>query len=168
MRPLSNPKNPIFNVLNTILPDSLDANMRPKDIDKTLLYFNSESACGQGVEVLKKILPPHIRELVFAYSLTISTCGKAAIWDGFKLGQFRIICATDAAGMGCNVPDIKHTVVFGVPKFPKSLLVVVQHWGRTTRDCSMSGTCQMLLPEWVFCPKESNLSKKEPKRNVKQ
>ena len=32
----------------------------------------------------------------------------------------------------------------------------------------MSGTCQMLPPEWVFHPKETNPSKKEPKRNVKQ
>ena len=167
-RPLTDAKNPIFDVLNTILPAVLDANTRAEDVDKTLLYFDSKSAYGQGVEVLKKVLPPHLRGLVFAYSLTISVRGKAVIWDGFKSGQFQIICATDAAGMGCNVPDIKHTVVFGVPKIPKSLSVVVQRWGRTARDRSMSGTCQMLLPEWVFHPKETNPSKKEPKRNVKQ
>jgi hypothetical protein len=57
---LSNLKNPIFDVLHTILPAILDANTQPEDIDKTLLYFNSERACGQGVEVLKKILPLHL------------------------------------------------------------------------------------------------------------
>ena len=106
---------------------------------------------------------------MFSYSSTISVRGKTAIWDNFKSGQFRVICAMDAAGMGCNVPDIHHTVVFGVPKFPKSISAVVQCWGWTVRNCNIPGTCQFLVPSWAFRPSTANVVQKaEPKRSVKQ
>lgn len=169
IRELKYEKNPIFDVINTILPAVLDSNTKPEDIDKSLLYFDSESACGEAVKVIKKVLPPHLRGLVFSYSSTISVRGKTAIWDNFKAGHFRIICATDAAGMGCNVPDIRHTVVFGVPKFPKSISGVVQRWGRTARNHNVSGTCQFLVPKWAFRPSAENVPQKpEAKRSVKQ
>jgi superfamily II DNA helicase RecQ len=140
-RELKYEKNPIFDVLNTVLPVVLDSNTKPKDVNKSLLYFDSESACGEAIKVIKKDLPPHLRGLVFSYSFTISARGKTAIWDNFKAGRFQIICATDATGMGCNVPDIRHTVVFGVPKFPKSMSGVVQCWEWTAHNCNISGTC---------------------------
>jgi superfamily II DNA helicase RecQ len=172
MRPLHYTAHPIFDIINTILPLILDANTKPGDIDKSLLYFDSERACGEAVGIITKILPPHLRGIVKAYSSTISVRGKTAIWDNFKSGQLRIICATDAAGMGCNVPDIRHTVVFGIPQCPKSISTVIQRWGRAARDRSIHGTCQLLLPEWAFhpAPVQSLMAaqKDEPKRNKKQ
>ena len=150
MRELKNKKNPIFDVLNTLLPANLDGNTKPEEIDKALLYFDSESRRAEAVKVLKKVLPPHLRGLVHSYSSTILVQGKTAIWDKFKSGQLRTICATDATGMGCNVPDIKNTVIFALPQCPKSISVVIQHWGRTACDRRISGTCQLLLPDWVF------------------
>jgi superfamily II DNA helicase RecQ len=171
MHELKDKKNPIFEVLNTLLPAVIDGDTQPEDIEKALLYFDSESACSEAVKVLKKVLPPHLRGLVHSYSSTISARGKTAIWSKFKSGQLRIICATDAAGMGCNVPDIKNTIVFALPQCPKSISVVIQCWGRTARDRSISGTCQLLLPDWVFRPTlrvVTAVQKKESKRNVKQ
>jgi superfamily II DNA helicase RecQ len=170
-RELKNKKNPIFDVLNTILPANLDGNTKPDEIDKALLYFDSDSGCAEGVKVLKKVLPPHLRGFVHSYSSTISVRGKTAIWDSFKSGLLRIICATDAAGMGCNVPDIKNTIIFALPRCPKSISVVIQRWGRTARDRRISGTCQLLLPDWAFRPSLREVpdsQKKEPKRSVKQ
>jgi superfamily II DNA helicase RecQ len=45
-RPLKYKDNPIFDVLNTILPAVLDNNTKLEAIDKSLLYFDSERACG--------------------------------------------------------------------------------------------------------------------------
>lgn len=165
--PIHHQKNPIFDVLNTILPAVLDATTKPEDIDKVLLYFDSENSCGRASDTIKKILPPHLRGLVFQYSSTISARGKAAIWEGFKSGHYRIICCTDTAGMGCNIPDIKHTVIFGVPQMPKSLSVVVQRCGRTARNRGLSGMCQILLLEWAFRP-DPKSTKAEMKRHTKQ
>jgi len=71
-RALKYPKNPIFDVLNTILPAVLNADTPAEAIDKSLLYFDSKRACGKAIEVIRKILPPHLRGLVQAYSSTIS------------------------------------------------------------------------------------------------
>ena len=57
-------KNPILDVINTILLAVLDVNMKSEDINKSLLYFNSESACGEAIKVIKKILPPRLQGLV--------------------------------------------------------------------------------------------------------
>jgi len=64
-------KNPIFEVLNTLIPTVIDGDTQQEDIEKALLYFDSESACFEAVKVLKKMLPSHLRGLVHSYSSTI-------------------------------------------------------------------------------------------------
>ena len=171
MHELKNRMNPTLNVLNTLLPAMLNGNTKPEEVDKTLLYFDSESGCAKAVKVLKKVLPPHLRGVVHSYSLTILVCGKTAIWDKFKSGKLQIICVTDVAGMGCNILDIKNTIVFALPQCPKSISVVIQCWQRTTCNHGISGTCQLLLPGWAFqllLQEVPGSQKKEPKRSVKQ
>jgi superfamily II DNA helicase RecQ len=99
-----------------------------------LFYFDSETACGKGVDTLRSALPAHLRDCVYAFSSGISGDSKKDCWEGFTSGRYRIICCTDAAGMGCNVSDVKITVIF---ECPASLAVVSQRWGRTGRDWDM-------------------------------
>ena len=149
-RPISDPKQPLLEILN-LLPSILDASTALKDIPKCLLYFDSEAACREAVQFLRKVLPPHLRSCVHAFSSDISEKGKHAAWAKFQCGEYQIICATDAAGMGCNVPDIKYIVSFGVPK-SKSLSTVAQRWGRGGRDRKTQAVCLLLLPKWAFRP----------------
>lgn len=172
-RKITYPDNPIFDVLNTLFPARMDATTRPEEIDKSLLYFDSEGLCSKSVAMINRLLPAHLRGIVHSYSSTLSKRAKDAIWDGFRSGRYRIICATDAAGMGCNVPDIQNTVVFGLPHCPKSISTVIQRWGRTGRDRTITGTCQLLVPEWAFRPEvvtgSGLLAKKpEPKKYTRQ
>jgi len=88
---------------------------------------------------------------VHAFSSDISEKGKKAAWAKFQSGEYRTLCATDAAGMGCNVPDIKFVVSFGVPK-SKSLSTVAQRWGWGGRDRKTQATCLLLVPKWTFRP----------------
>jgi superfamily II DNA helicase RecQ len=80
-RALKYKDNFIFDILNTILPAVLDDRTKPKDIDKSLLYFDSKRAFREVVQVINKILPPHLCGITQAYSSTISVHRKTAIWD---------------------------------------------------------------------------------------
>lgn len=149
-RPISDPKQPLLDILN-LLPAILDGNTKLNDINKSLFYYDSEAGCREAVQFLRKVLPPHLRSCVHAFSSDISEKGKKAAWAKFQYGEYRILCATDAAGMGCNVPDIEYVVSFGVPK-SKSLGTVAQRWGRGGRDRKTQAVCFLLLPKWAFRP----------------
>ncbi|KAJ7232885.1 hypothetical protein C8J57DRAFT_1382996, partial [Mycena rebaudengoi] len=71
-------------------------------------------------------------------------------WKGFMNGTYRIICCTEAAGMGCNVPDVKITVIIGSPKCPRSLSIVAQRWGRTARGQRRPGPAYSSSPNGPF------------------
>jgi len=114
-RPLTDPKSPLLDILN-LLPKVIDNKTILYDIPKTILYFDSEDMCRTIVRLLRQVLPSHLRECVQAFSSDLEEDIKGAIWDSFQKGQTRILCATDAAGMGCNVPDIKYVVSFGLPQ----------------------------------------------------
>jgi superfamily II DNA helicase RecQ len=147
-RVLENVKNPVLDILN-ILPEVLDTNTQCEAINKSLFYFDSEEACCLAVQTLRKVLPEHLRDCVQPFSSDGSEAAKTSCWEGFMSGRIHILCATDAAGMGCNVPDVHYSVIFGCPK---SLSVIAQRWGRAARDRALEGTCLLLVPDWAFRP----------------
>ncbi|KAJ7112390.1 P-loop containing nucleoside triphosphate hydrolase protein, partial [Mycena crocata] len=145
-RTLTNTKNPILDVLN-LLPADLDDKSDPSSILKILSYHGSVAETGKGKTAWKRALPAHLRGCVVAYSSEISEAAKKDIWEGFLSGRYRILCATDAAGMGCNVPDIEYSIVF---ECPRSLAVLVQRWGRAGRSRDGIGTCIFFVQPWAF------------------
>lgn len=175
-RTLQNTENPVLDVLN-ILPSVLDANTPLDAIDKCLFYFASEEGCRLNLRTLRKIVPAHLRECIQPYSSNGSEAAKAKCWADFASGKIRILCATDAAGMGCDVSDVRWVVIFGLTK---SLSVVAQRWGRAARDRTLTGTCLFLVPAWAFRPpnpepplalqrlKGQSKVKGESKRHVQQ
>jgi superfamily II DNA helicase RecQ len=129
-RTLKNISNPILDVLN-FLPVNLNETSDRSLIPKILTYHDSVAGTKAAKETWRRALPPHLRDCVYAYSADISEAAKQECWDGFRSGRYRILCATDAAGMGCNVPDVEYSIVF---ECPKSLAVLVQRWGRAGRN----------------------------------
>jgi superfamily II DNA helicase RecQ len=121
-RVLENIKNPVLDILN-ILPEVLDTNTQREAIDKSLFYSDSEEAYCLAVQTLRKVLPEHLRDCVQPFSSDGSKAAKTSCWEGFMSGRIHILCATDATGMGCNVPDVRYSVIFGCPK---SLSVIAQ------------------------------------------
>ncbi|KAF8198718.1 P-loop containing nucleoside triphosphate hydrolase protein [Mycena galopus ATCC 62051] len=129
-RTLSNAKNPTLDVLD-LLPADLDETSQPSDIPKILAYHGSVAETGKGKTTWRRALPAHLRGCVVAYSSGISEAAGKDVWEGFSSGRYRILCATDAAGMGCNAPDVEYSIVF---ECPRSLAVLVQRWGRAGRS----------------------------------
>lgn len=153
-RPIVNTMNPLLDIL-FILPQVLDSTTLLDAIAKCLLYFDSESACRRAVQFIRKCLPPHLRSCVQAFSSNMSEAAKKRCWQLFQSGEIRIICATDAAGMGCNIPNVKYVISFGIPK---SVGTVVQRWGRAGRDRTTQGVCLLLVPKWAFRPEQSAIA----------
>ena len=150
-RPIVNPTNPLLDAL-FILPQVLYDMTLLNAIEKCILYFDSENACRQAVQFIRKCLPAHLRSCVQAFSSNMSEAAKKRCWELFKTGEIRIICATDASGMGCNIPNVKYIISFGIPK---SVGTVAQRWGRAGRDRITDGVCLLLVPKWAFRPDKS-------------
>lgn len=147
-RIIKNPTNPLLDVIN-IFPANMDKDTPASALPKCLFYFDTIQDCATAVETLRKCLPPHLRLLVQTFKSTVLEPAKELVWDRFKSGEIRILCATDAAGMGCNVPDVDYTVL---PSLPKSASPLGQRWGRTARNRAILGTCILLVPRWAFRP----------------
>ncbi|KAJ2915312.1 hypothetical protein MD484_g5119, partial [Candolleomyces efflorescens] len=148
VRQLVNKSQPILDILN-ILPKHITTETELSEVSKSLLYFDSESMCRTAADFLRKCLPTHLRSSVHAFSSDLSEQAKQNCWKSFLEGRTRILCATDAAGMGCNVPDVEFVVSFGIPK---SLGTVFQRWGRGGRDRQTKAVCILLVPSWAFRP----------------
>jgi len=115
VREQKHPKAPILEILD-FLPSTLNVNTPAQDIPKMLLYFDSEADCRKATDYLRKCLPAELRQCVYAFSSDLSSEGKERLWELFRKGVIRVLCATDAAGMGCNVPDVTVVASFGVPR----------------------------------------------------
>ncbi|KAF8184132.1 P-loop containing nucleoside triphosphate hydrolase protein [Mycena galopus ATCC 62051] len=118
-------------------------------IPKILTYHGSVAGTTKAKAEWRRALPAHLRSCVVSYSADISEAAKKDIWEGFLSGRYRILCATDAAGMGCNVPDIDYSIVF---ERPRSLAVLVQRWGRAGRNRTGIGTCLFFVQPWAYRP----------------
>lgn len=145
---IENTEHPILDVLD-IFPETLTSETKKDDIPKCFFYFDTEPACRQAVHFIRKFLPEHLRQAIQPFSSSISSEGKNIHWDDFQSGKTRVLCATDAAGMGCNVSDVKYVVSFGIPK---SIGQVFQRWGRAGRNRVLKSTCIALVPSWAIRP----------------
>ncbi|KAG8923320.1 hypothetical protein FRC01_012897 [Tulasnella sp. 417] len=149
VRPVENPDDPARDVLH-MLPRGLTAASTAEDLKfKVIFYIQNETACRKAKDTIRRCLPSHLRNMVYNFSSSLSEKAKQGLWDRFKKGEIKILFSTDAAGMGCNVPDIDLVVVAGDPS---TVSAVEKRWGRAARRRSHLGTCLLLLPKWAFRP----------------
>lgn len=118
------------------------------------------------METLKKLLPLHLRDRVQQFTGALSEEAKADLWKKFRDGDIDILCATEAAGMGCNVPNVQFVGLF---VSPRTLAVLIQRWGRAARWMLLLGICFLFVQAWVFYPKQppAGKGKKKKKKNEK-
>ncbi|KAF8210857.1 P-loop containing nucleoside triphosphate hydrolase protein [Mycena galopus ATCC 62051] len=96
-----------------------------------------------GVEIAD-----HLEEgLIRPYNAALSKEYRREAMRLFKSGEIRVLVCTDAAGMGCNIPDIDLVVQW---KLPGSVSIFVQRAGRAGRAPGRTGLAVLLVEQSAY------------------
>ncbi|KAJ7583741.1 P-loop containing nucleoside triphosphate hydrolase protein, partial [Mycena floridula] len=139
VRAMQNTMN-TFSDLDFMIPDGItDAEQVPK----AFLYANN-IATGTEIEDhwVEKRLPAHLAGIVRPYNAAHSSEYQKEVMGLFKKGLVHILICTDAAGIGCNIPDIDLVVQW---KLPASLSIWLQRAGCAARASNRQGLAVLLV-----------------------
>ncbi|KAJ3714783.1 P-loop containing nucleoside triphosphate hydrolase protein, partial [Lentinula raphanica] len=134
-------KHPInsYHDLAPLISQDPDA-LKPK---KFLIFFNSRKAAQEGAQFLRSRLPAHeVEQIKWIHSGMTDEFRHDEV-HSLKIGDRLGACATDAVGMGIDIPDI-HTVI--QYEVPLSLSSWYQRLGWAVHDLTLDG-CAILLAE---------------------
>ncbi|KAH9911507.1 P-loop containing nucleoside triphosphate hydrolase protein [Fomitopsis serialis] len=148
-----------------VLPEKIET---ANDIPKTYLYVDNIDTGNDIIDHLGTLLRqrnPALYELgvIRPFNATMSagyrTHAMAAFRnnheyssadvtaDNLKIGPIRILVCTDAAGMGCNVPDVDVVVQW---KLPATLSNFIQRAGRAARARNRTGIAILLVERSAY------------------
>ncbi|KAL1746002.1 P-loop containing nucleoside triphosphate hydrolase protein [Schizophyllum fasciatum] len=132
---------------------SVDAQER-KDLVKTIVFVNSRNGTQEVCREVRRLLPRRLRRYVDFLHAVRKDWTKRKIMQRFRRGRIRILIATEAAGMGADIPDIIQVIQLGAPS---SLSVYLQRAGRAVRDVVLQGRAFLLVEKSAF-----KLQKRKP------
>lgn len=92
-----------------------------------IIYFSSK----KQAEVVSKQLESDLSESVTFYHADLTQQERSLIQTQYIKGQIRILCATNAFGMGINKKDVRFVIHYHLPS---SLEAYLQESGRSGRD----------------------------------
>ncbi|KAG8703413.1 hypothetical protein FRC08_002855, partial [Ceratobasidium sp. 394] len=126
------------------------------EIEKTFFYVDNVAEGTSIVDYLTGLLPGHLRDkgVVRPYNATFSAQYRTEAMRLFRQGEIRILVCTDAAGMGCNIPDVDRTIQW---RSPEDIAPLHQRGGRVARDKSRIGYLVVLAE-----PKAYKIDPTEP------
>ncbi|KAJ7026664.1 P-loop containing nucleoside triphosphate hydrolase protein [Mycena alexandri] len=135
--------------------DFIVAGIRTKeDIKKTFIYADNIATGVKIIDHLMSLLPPELQHVVQGYdapfrpyNAALSKEYRRKAMQLFKEGTIRILVCTDAAGMGCNIPDIDVVVQW---KLPASMSLFVQRAGRAAQASGRTGLAILLVEPSVY------------------
>ncbi|TFY74604.1 hypothetical protein EWM64_g9407 [Hericium alpestre] len=125
--------------LDFIIPSNISS---PSDIPKTWIYADNIDTGTNIIDHLRERLPPEYHDLICPYNAVHDDKYREEAMKLFREGKIRILVCTDAAGMGCNIPDIDVVIQW---KLPAKLSSFIQHAGHAARDPSRRGLAVLLV-----------------------
>ncbi|KAF8973654.1 P-loop containing nucleoside triphosphate hydrolase protein [Flammula alnicola] len=157
VRAMEHPANS-FRDLDFLVPAS---NSSPTDILKGFVYSDDIKAGASIVDYLNERVDSKYRYLglVRPYNATMSKSYRKQVMQLFRQGKVRILVCTDAAGMGCDIPDIDIVTQWKVPKNVSSW---VQRAGRAARGPGRQGLAVMIVEKSAFEIATSQLTAEVP------
>ncbi|KAJ3574267.1 hypothetical protein NP233_g1884 [Leucocoprinus birnbaumii] len=149
VRPIHNSMKS-FGDLAFVIPEDLE---RMQDIKKTFIYADSIDDGYAIHDYLRELLPESLRDkgVIRPYNAAYTVEHRMRVMMLFKAGLVRVLVCTDAAGMGCNLPDIDLVVQW---KRPSTVSAFIQRAGRAARDPGRTGVAVFLAERTAF---KSNL-----------
>ncbi|KAI5885343.1 P-loop containing nucleoside triphosphate hydrolase protein [Schizophyllum commune H4-8] len=126
MRPLHHTLDS-YHDLDFVIPPSAN---KLDDIPKTWIYADNINTGYKIVQHLRKLAPAHLRDSIRSFNAVLTTEYRERALEAFRDGTVRILVCTDAAGMGCNIPDIEYVIQY---KLPASSSTLKQRLGRAGR-----------------------------------
>ncbi|KAL1707087.1 P-loop containing nucleoside triphosphate hydrolase protein [Schizophyllum commune] len=145
VRAMQHPMN-TYADLDFVIPPSVK---EVSDIKKTFVYADNIQV---GIEIedhLEDLLPDNLQSIgvIRPYNAAFSKEYRAEVMRLFREGTVRVLVCTDAAGMGCNIPDIDLVVQW---KLTTSLSSFVQRAGRAARGRDRVGLAVLLVEPSAF------------------
>ena len=125
-----------------------------EDITKSIVYFDDIGQLKLYVKQFRKLLPPHLKpssntansnqraSSVQPYYADRSDINKRIIREAFIKGDCRVICATEAFGLGMNVKDVPSVYQINLPR---NMAQQIQRFGRGARDERLNAVCTIVL-----------------------
>ncbi|KAJ6558716.1 P-loop containing nucleoside triphosphate hydrolase protein, partial [Mycena sp. CBHHK59/15] len=165
--------NIALSVRKIVHPDDTKADLRfliredatvPADIPISLVYFNTrietEDACDQ-LQSWAHDIGIGTSAIAF-YHAKIGTARKRELERKLRNGEVRILCCTDAVGMGCDMRNIFRVVLW---KLPPSFCALAQRSGRAVRVFEQLGEAILFVPAKVlkdgFAAEEARVAREE-------
>ncbi|KAJ7813011.1 P-loop containing nucleoside triphosphate hydrolase protein [Mycena leptocephala] len=123
----------------------VDPMAAPKDIHKAFLYSDDTKDNAEIIDHLNdRVHEDYLsRGLVRPYNVSMSKEYCDTVMQLFRAGIIRILVCTDAAGMGCDLPDIDIVVQW---RAPANMSSWIQRLGRSARGLGREGLAVMLNP----------------------
>lgn len=140
-----------------------------KDLEKSIVYLETRARTVEAYDYLRTVIHPSDWGKISSYHALLDSDSKDEIMEKFKQGDIRLLLATEAAGLGCDIPDISRVVQFNCPK---DLPTLVQRLGRAARNLQIEGVGILLVPRPFLTAKCSDpdlvryITSKECRRKV--
>ncbi|KLO06459.1 P-loop containing nucleoside triphosphate hydrolase protein, partial [Schizopora paradoxa] len=129
---------------------------KPEDIPKIAIYIDRCLSTQIVTQRIRSWVPPELHGSIAYFHSHRNDRAKKITLDAFLRGDHRVLIATEAAGMGTDIPDITRVVQFGLPD---SLSTWLQRAGRAGRDPNSIAEATLLA--------EASMFKKQKKRKKK-
>ncbi|KFH67844.1 hypothetical protein MVEG_06575 [Podila verticillata NRRL 6337] len=110
--------------------------------DKTIVYFEKISLLMDVFGYLSTTRPD-LQGKLGVYFSTCTSRKKEETMIKFVEGDIHVLLATEAAGMGCDIPDVIQVIQYG---FPRDMPSLVQRFGRAARDPKIQGLGILYAP----------------------
>ncbi|KAI0091120.1 P-loop containing nucleoside triphosphate hydrolase protein [Irpex rosettiformis] len=150
-----NPMN-TYSDLDFVIPDTIST---AEDIPKTWVYVDDIDSGAEIIRHLRHVLlernPKLDESFIRPYNARLSLPYRQKAMSEFRNGNIRILICTEAAGMGCNIPDIQVVVQW---KLPSTLSNFIQRAGRAARGRDQEGLAVLLVEPsaYTIAPTSSN------------
>ena len=135
----------------------------PERIKKTVVFFDTKKSIRACVDTIRTWLeekknysPEEANTAVAEYHATLAEEDKERLYNEFKKpdSKIRILVATDAIALGCDIPDIELAVQYGVPR-GWNMNTVWQRFGRCARRARLTARAIFFVESRFVGPRET-------------